>query len=891
MSASALVDARLSRSQNAAGAFARSAGAWIIVAVGLAASAGLWNGGGMLSTRAGGDSAFLLERVYELMGQIRSGALPARWMADGAYGLGYPFYHYYASLPYYGAALLNLIGINLIDAIAVTQALGMVLAGLAMRAWLRPRLPGSAAVVAAIAYQLAPFHLVNVYVRGDSLSEFYAFIFFPLILLGIDRVWRRESGFGLGLSAAVAGLVLTHNVSAMLFAPFCALYLGLMLVEARRARLSWREIGVRCAVTLLAVLLAAALSAWFWYPALSESAAAQLGDQTSGYFNYAQHFRGADLVQGGLRFDYAVDDFRNPFKMGLAQVLGIGVGTFVAMGSVRRGRTSAAFVVLTLLGLALATFLITPASEAVWKAIPPLALAQFPWRLLSIQTLWGAVLTGFLGARLRPDDQRLAVLITAIALGACMLSGLPNERKAVPNAGSIAQEIQSFEWVSGIVGTTIRGEYLPATAFPQPRTGPVLTGLTRPLVMHGALVAADPAAAPGVLAAWTVETGEGGATLAFPILYWQGLKASVVPAAGGTPSDLAISPAPRLGWAAVSLPAGRWTVAVSLGRTPATAVAEPLSALAVVLFLLLWVWGHGSVSRAWARMRQRLTRGLAWAVCIVLIAALVSSLRPVARGEARFVDFATQPFPHQGPISLLVDGAAYQLQAVDVNPPSARPGEEVAVSFRWAEGRIPPGATLQVLAPSQGLPGSPLLALARRHAAIETPITGRNIEVVLPREMPVGPSLFRVIVGDRQFAFLGPQVLAPAAPDTTIALRSFAPVLPIELLRLDWAIAAPGKVCFSAIWRLPAGGPDAPYSLKYSLRVRGSDGRLVAQGDQEPMQGLAPLWSWPKGAAIYDGICDVTMNFPLTPTDPHTLEVVWYDARTLEAVATVEIKR
>ena len=47
--------------------------------------------------------------------------------------------------------------------------------------------------LAAVAYTVAPFHLVNVYVRGDSLSEFYAFVWYPLILWALERVVERRT--------------------------------------------------------------------------------------------------------------------------------------------------------------------------------------------------------------------------------------------------------------------------------------------------------------------------------------------------------------------------------------------------------------------------------------------------------------------------------------------------------------------------------------------------------------------------------------------------------------------------------------------------------------------------------------------------------------------------
>ena len=64
------------------------------------------------------------------------------------------------------------------------------------------------------------------------------------------------------------------------------------------------------------LLLAFALSAWFFVPALAEQDMAQLGPVTEGYFHYSNHFRGLDLVQGGLLFDYNPDG-GVAFRMGL----------------------------------------------------------------------------------------------------------------------------------------------------------------------------------------------------------------------------------------------------------------------------------------------------------------------------------------------------------------------------------------------------------------------------------------------------------------------------------------------------------------------------------------------------------------------------------------------
>ena len=129
---------------------------------GLLAAATLW-GPGIINTRGGGDSPFLIQRTLSMAENLADGAFPPRWMPHAAYDLGYPFFNHYAALPYYLSGGLTALGMNVLTAIQVTQTLGFLLAALAMAQWARRiyRRPAAQAL-AVIAYTFEPFHLVNV---------------------------------------------------------------------------------------------------------------------------------------------------------------------------------------------------------------------------------------------------------------------------------------------------------------------------------------------------------------------------------------------------------------------------------------------------------------------------------------------------------------------------------------------------------------------------------------------------------------------------------------------------------------------------------------------------------------------------------------------------------
>lgn len=219
-------------------------------------------GPGIINTRAGGDSPFLLQRLHQLVGMLRAGEFPVRWMPDAAYGLGYPFFNFYASLPYYIAAVLSLLGGGYTAALKLTQMAGMLAASAAMYGFVRRATRDEmAALLSAAAYTYAPFHLVNVYVRGDSLSEFWAFVFYPLVFWALVSLRDRPSVRKLVVLALAYGcLVLTHNISAMIFTPFVVLYALTLLLSQRENRFRFLILG------LAAGVLGGAISAWFWFP-------------------------------------------------------------------------------------------------------------------------------------------------------------------------------------------------------------------------------------------------------------------------------------------------------------------------------------------------------------------------------------------------------------------------------------------------------------------------------------------------------------------------------------------------------------------------------------------------------------------------------------------------
>ena len=120
-------------------------------------------------------------------------------------------------------------------------------------------------------------------------------------------------------------------------------------------------------ITLSAVLLALGLAAWFFWPALAEQSFVQLDNVTAGYFHFTNHFRGLNLVQTSVLYDYDVAG-GDAFRMGFVQATAAVAGSIALILAAWRMRAVekdvAAFI---LLALVLSTFMVMPVSRVLWE--------------------------------------------------------------------------------------------------------------------------------------------------------------------------------------------------------------------------------------------------------------------------------------------------------------------------------------------------------------------------------------------------------------------------------------------------------------------------------------------------------------------------------------------
>ncbi|MBX3058356.1 MAG: hypothetical protein KF770_17980 [Anaerolineae bacterium] len=869
-----------------------------VILFAVVAAVPLFAGPGLLNTRGGGDSPFLLQRLQQLETAVWDGHFPARWMPDANYGYGYPFYNYYAPLSIYITLFFRLIGFGYVPAIQLSQAAGFMVAAVGMFA-LGRRWFGSewAGLLTAVAYTFAPFHMVNVYVRGDSLAEFWAMAFYPLVLLAVDGllVGRGEAVGEAAISPdklsphclaptvlfalAYAALILSHNISALIFSPFLLLYIFLRWWQLRRNpnpepgspltahRLPLTAYGLPITAALL---LAFALSAWFFVPALAEKGLAQLGPVTEGYFHFNNHFLGITdqpLWQNSFFFDYGVDG-RAAFRMGLVQTIIVLAGALLLFLPPNL-RSSASIRVpispdrrrFILLALLISTVMLLPLSRPLWEHVPLLSFTQFPWRFLSVQAFAGALAVGALAY---VPGRRVIVPVTAVLLILAALGNLHPDYLPLTDADVTAERLAQYEWFSGNIGTTISAEYLPTTVQPRMVTSGWLNdGQRWPVrALTGELTGAVWQSGKTGRQTWQVDTAVP-STLIFPTMHWPGWQGWV------DGERVAVRPSPGSGLILLDVPAGAHTAELRLTRTPVRLASELISLAALLLTIWLIAPPILRIANRGRIGRQALLAGLGLFL-LFLIARLWP--QPELANDSLNWDFAQMAYLHHASEGVDYSNAAV-LKSYEYSADMMSTGDTLTIHTNWDNADSLP-LTVRLVTPAANRVNNPSPPIVAEHTQLIQ--DGRaTFNLPVPPDAPPGLVVPQLALADgrpltpsgekRGDLFLRPLRLINHAPAV-----QHVPALDVRATAV--LSRAPNVLDIYLAWRTAV---PLTHNYNVALRVTDARGQFLQLADRQPGYGFLPGSLWPSGEWVHDW--QALLLSPGAHEFPYVLMVQLYD--------------
>lgn len=335
-------------------------------------------------------------RVYEMAKALTDGQFPVRWVADLGYGYGYPLFNFYAPLPYYFGAGLVLLGFDLLIATKYMFAVGTLISGIFMFL-LGKRLWGTwGGVVSSILYIYAPYHAVQIYVRG-SVGEYWAYGFLPLIIYGILEARNRQFFKGIVVgSLALAALILSHNIIGFLTIGLLILWCS---VELIKKYFFSKQKNYLFALVVI-IILGLGLSTFFWLPAILESNLTKINSLTIGMNDFHQHFVYLDQLWDSP-WGYAGSSSGRSdgisFKIGKVHlILGFIVAVLILISKFRQKikNTQLLLFVSLFLGFGFSIFIMISTSKFIWESIALMKYIQFPWRFLVFNSFFISLISG-----------------------------------------------------------------------------------------------------------------------------------------------------------------------------------------------------------------------------------------------------------------------------------------------------------------------------------------------------------------------------------------------------------------------------------------------------------------------------------------------------------------
>jgi len=347
-------------------------------------------------------------RQLEMEKCFLDGQIPCRWVPDMGYGYGFPLFNFYPPLPYLIGEIFRILGFSFVDTVKLNFALALVASGVTMYFLAKKFFGTMGGILSAIFYIWAPYHAVDVYVRG-AMNETWALVFFPLIFLSsYQLICDEESSLSeniVFLAISYFALFVSHNLMVLIFTPFFVLWVLMHLVR----KSAWS----RLRYLIVSGVWALGLAAFFTLPALFENKFTQVTSQLSGYYEYTAHFVSLRQLFLSRFWGYGPSvwveaEDKMSFQIGhLHWVLALVILVLLLLRAIRKVKNDGFIktfkkdTLLVVTGYLLfvgwfSAYMTHLKSIWIYKAIPPLSYLQFPWRFLTLVIFGFSFIAGFL---------------------------------------------------------------------------------------------------------------------------------------------------------------------------------------------------------------------------------------------------------------------------------------------------------------------------------------------------------------------------------------------------------------------------------------------------------------------------------------------------------------
>ena len=342
-----------------------------------------------------------------------------------------------------------MLDLNALIATRMMMGIGVLLAGIFMYLFSRKFWGEVGGLVSGLFYMYASYHAVEIYVRG-AVGEFWAYAFLPLMALGF---YKKNVLIG---AAGFAGVVLSHNLTALMLVPFLIIIALLYCYIAYQ-----RKNPLIIYHSSLIILLGLGISAFYWLPALLELGYTNVQSQVGGGADFRDHFVcWQQLWQSQWGFGGSTTGCLDglSMKIGKLSIVVSFVAFVLALWRWKKDQMRARSIVVAIGLLLFSIFLMLEISKPIWEGISAMAFIQYPWRFL----VFASFFSSFLAGALIWFANRSSKVSLGLALALLGVLFYTNVRLFEPKTiGAKAVEDYTSDYHTKWVTSAISDEYMP----------------------------------------------------------------------------------------------------------------------------------------------------------------------------------------------------------------------------------------------------------------------------------------------------------------------------------------------------------------------------------------------------------------------------------------------
>lgn len=254
----------------------------------------------------------------------------------------------------------------------------------------------TSAVISAIYYIIAPYHLTDLYTR-IAIAELASFMFLPIVFIGMYDLFK-ENKKTYYIAIGAIGLILTHNIIAVYTAIFCFIY---MLVNYKKLNNKFviKSILINVGLMLLC-------TSFYWIPLLEHYFAT-----TYEVFIPERMFKNVTLIGSKLSLTdlFVTKPWGMNFHIGIPIIFGI-ILTFIYRNKLdsKYKKEIMLFLVFGLISI------IMSLKVFPFEYFPDmLKMIQFVWRMMEFAVFFLSIVCGIVITKFISNNRR-KMLFTSV---------------------------------------------------------------------------------------------------------------------------------------------------------------------------------------------------------------------------------------------------------------------------------------------------------------------------------------------------------------------------------------------------------------------------------------------------------------------------------------------